>query len=172
MENRRSRDPGKQGSRGTAPTARAPGEAYSYRNLDIWNRAQDHAARVIKLTLELPNTVAAREIGRQLVRAAGSIGDNIAEGHGRYTIAAYRNHLSIAKGSASEVGSWLDLLRRIDYIDAATEVELHSESSVIIGALVNRMRALESQAQKLGIRLREEPADYIPGSNDAAGEDE
>ncbi len=176
-----SREPGIQGS--GEPGIKGSGEPvfqgrgastdprYSFRNLDLWNRAQDHAARVIKLTFDLPQTVAGREIGRQLVRAAGSIGANIAEGHGRYTIPAYRNHLSIAKGSASEVGSWLDLLRRIEYIDFLTESNLRSESSTITGALVNRMRALENQARELGVRLREEAAEYYPGSYDGGGDE-
>ncbi len=157
MESRGSREPENQGAR------KPPNAGYSFRNLDLWNRAQEHAARVIKLTLKLTRTVAGQEIGRQLVRSAGSVGANIAEGHGRYTLAAYRNHLSIAKGSASEVDSWLDLLRRIDYIDAETESSLHLELLHIIGALVNRMRALEDQARKNGVRLKEESGDYFPG---------
>ncbi len=172
MESQGSRDQESKGTRdpGNQAAGKTPSAGYSFRNLDLWNRAQEHAARVIKLTLKLPRTVAGQEIGRQLVRSAGSVGANIAEGHGRYTLAAYRNHLSIAKGSASEVDSWLDLLRRIEYIDAQTESALHGESLRIIGALVNRMRALEEQARKNGVRLREEPGDYYPVST-GGGED-
>ena len=89
---------------------------YSYRKLDIWERSQVLAVRVITIALALPRDPGMAVIVRQLVGSVGSIGANIAEGHGRFSRAAYANHLSIAKGSASEVGSWLNLLRRLDEI--------------------------------------------------------
>jgi len=82
---------------------------YTYRNLDVWNRAQNMAVNVIKLTRRLPKRdEAVPEITKQLIRAAGSVGANIAEGHGRMSRKVYRQYLVIARGSASEVGSWLD----------------------------------------------------------------
>ena len=74
--------------------------SYNYRNLVVWRQAQDLALEVIKVAGRLPNTGAAAVLARQLVASAASIGANIAEGHGRFSLAAYRNHLSIAKGSA------------------------------------------------------------------------
>ena len=45
-----------------------------------------------------------------MMRSAGSVPANIAEGYGRYSQAAYRSHLSIARGSLFETQSWIDLL--------------------------------------------------------------
>jgi four helix bundle protein len=141
------------------------GTAYSYRNLDVWNRAQELALGVIKVTESLPSTAAAYVIARQIVRCAASVGANIAEGHGRYSLAAYRNHLSIAKGSASETDSWLDLLRRAGYIDEATEAVLHGQCITVIGALTRRMRDIESRLEQAKTRgVREDEAEYNAGS--------
>ena len=82
--------------------------AYSYRNLDLWQRAQELALGVVKMSESLPRSEAARSIARQVVSSSGSVAANIAEGHGRYSVAAYRNHLSIARGSVAETDSWVD----------------------------------------------------------------
>jgi four helix bundle protein len=87
-------------------------QVYSYRNLALWQRAQELALGVIKMSESLPKSEAARSIARQVVSSSGSVAANIAEGHGRYSVAAYRNHLSIARGSTAETDSWLDLLAR------------------------------------------------------------
>ncbi len=81
-------------------------------------------------------------ITRQIVGSAGSVGANIAEGHGRFSRAAYANHLSIAKGSASEVGSWLDLLARLGELDKGEEARLQAEAESLIGLLTFKIRKL------------------------------
>jgi four helix bundle protein len=81
---------------------------YSYRNLDVWQDAQALAAAVIRMIKEMPRDVPSVAIAKQLVRAAGSAPANIAEGHGRFSKGAFRNHLLIARGSLCEVGScWI-----------------------------------------------------------------
>jgi four helix bundle protein len=42
--------------------------------------------------------------------SSSSIGANIAEGHGRFSLAAFRDHLQIARGSAAETDNWLAVL--------------------------------------------------------------
>jgi four helix bundle protein len=116
--------------------------AYSYRNLDIWRDSQALAAEVIAVIKQVPMDVASKEITRQLVRSAGSAPANIAEGHGRFSKGAFRNHLLIARGSLCEVTSWLDLLRRTDYINAETESHLVSSADSLIARLTTKARAL------------------------------
>jgi len=111
----------------------------------------------------LPTNRSSEVLRIQLLRSATSIAANIAEGHGRFSPAAYRNHLSIAKGSACEADSWLDLLRRLGQIDAQTEVTLHQQCGVLIAALTNRMKALE---QKAGQGIREEEERYLAGPDE------
>ncbi|MFZ0242239.1 MAG: four helix bundle protein [Desulfobacterales bacterium] len=53
------------------------------------------------------NTFEKNTIGQQLVRAADSIGANIAEGTGRGTPADNRKFIRIARGSLNETQYWL-----------------------------------------------------------------
>ena len=146
------------------PRSRPVGSEYSYRNLDVWNLAQEFAVAVIKLARRLPRDPAGREMARQLSRSAGSIGANIAEGHGRYTLGAYRNHLSIAKGSASEVDSWLDLLRRLEDITPEEEDSLHREAVSLIRILTAKIRSLEEK-ERASKGVREVGPDYLAKSS-------
>jgi len=136
---------------------------YSYRNLALWQRAQEFAREIFVLVETLPTNRSSEVLRIQLLRSATSIAANIAEGHGRFSPAAYRNHLSIAKGSACEADSWLDLLRRLGQIDAQTEATLHQQCGVLIAAPTNRMKALE---QKAGQGIREEEERYLAGPDE------
>ena len=137
--------------------------SYNYRNLVIWRQAQDLALEVIELAGRLPKTGAGAVLARQLVASAASIGANIAEGHGRFSLAAYRNHLSIAKGSACETDSWLDLLRRAGYIDDELEARLHRQCLTLIGTLTLKIRDLErrERGQHQAKALREDEETYL-----------
>ena len=138
---------------------------YSYRNLALWQQAQDFAQAIIELVEQLPTGRSTDTMARQLAGAATSIAANIAEGHGRFSLPSYRNHLSIAKGSACEADSWLDLLRRLGLLAPDREAELHQRCSALIAALTRRIRDLERVSAKT---VREEPAIY--GTADELGE--
>jgi len=102
----------------------------------------------------LPNDRAASVIASQLIRAAGSVPANIAEGYGRFSQAAYRSHLSVARGSLFEAESWIDLLARRGYISPDTETQLIEECAEIGKMLTVRMKSLgdapKSYARKAG----------------------
>lgn len=133
---------------------------YGYRNLVVWQKAQDLALEIIRLTAALPRNPANDVITRQIVRAASSIAANIAEGHARFTPRAYANHLSIAKGSAAETDSWLDLLQRSGGISPEDERRLHHFCRELMAMLTARMRELERVPTNASRELREEPSEY------------
>ncbi len=136
-------------------------QAYSYRNLDLWQRAQDLALAVVKMSESLPKSEAARPIARQVVSSSGSVAANIAEGHGRYSVAAYRNHLSIARGSLAETDSWLDLLARAGYLTPDIAGKLHDQCDLLLGGLTRQMRSLEARLRSQPKALREEEPSYL-----------
>lgn len=123
----------------------------------LWQKSQALTLEIIRIVGRLPNDRVAAVLARQIVRSSSSIGANVAEGHGRFTLPAHRNHLSIAKGSACETDSWLDLLRRAGYIDEAMEARLHTGCQELIRMLTAKIRDLE---RKEGARVREEPPAY------------
>ena len=151
---------------------------YTHRNLIVWQRAQELAVAVVKLVQQLPQNWANAVLARQIIASATSIGANIAEGHGRYTIATYRNHLSIARGSTAETDSWLDLLRRTGYISPDEEQALQHACSEIMALLTHKMIVLNraERDHKAGVReasevyqvsgvsdVDEPPFPFVPG---------
>ena len=114
------------------------------------------------MTERLPDTVAARVLARQIVAAAASIPANIAEGHGRYSRAAYRNHLSIARGSVCEVETWIDLLARAAYLPTDQARELAAQCNEILAGLTSQMRALERKLRSDGSpRVSGDSGEYL-----------
>jgi four helix bundle protein len=86
----------------------------------------------------------------QMRRAAVSVASNIAEGHGRRTLPAYLNHLSMALGSQAELETQVDLSHRLNYLDdsEANEVlDLTGRGGRRLHAL---MRSLEEKNGTVG----------------------
>ena len=132
---------------------------YGFRSLIVWQKAQGLALEMARLVAALPKDPVASVLGRQVMASAGSVGANIAEGYGRYAAGAYRNHLSIAHGSACETDGWLDLLRRSGHIDVETESKLHDLCMEVVKLLTARMIALDKQRDG-AVRVREETLPY------------
>jgi four helix bundle protein len=143
----------------------------SFKNLEFWKLARSLAVDVIKLTRNFPKDDATRGVTRQLVASTTSIAANIAEGHGRYSKAAYRNHLSIARGSAAETENWVDLLASLNIIASDQERDLTARCQQIIAALTRAMRRLDADLRSAKApRIAEESASY--GSADESNPDQ
>lgn len=145
--------------------------AYTFRNLILWEKAQELTLAVIRLIAPLPRSAASDVITRQIIRSSSSIAANVAEGHGRYTIGAHMYHLSIAKGSTCETDSWLDLLRRSNLIKAEQEKPLHDTCMELVAMLTSKIRQLETLQKKAkrdagaGARISDERVEYIADPN-------
>jgi len=137
---------------------------YSFRNLVLWQKAQALTLEIIRLAAQLPRDGVAPIMGSQAVRSASSIAANIAEGHGRFSLGAHSNHLSIAKGSACETDGWLDLLRRADYMDAETEQRLHSACEEIVRMLTAKILTFDREIKKRTSKIREDRESYLAGA--------
>jgi four helix bundle protein len=135
-------------------------DRYSYRNLILWQRAQELAYEIIQVTKRLPNTWASAVIARQIISSATSIGANIAECHGRFSFGAYRNHLSIARGSTAETDSWLDLLCREGVLSKDEEQRLHERCRQLLGMLTTKINVLDREAGRNQASVKESHADY------------
>lgn len=139
---------------------------YTHRNLVMWQKAQELAYQVSCHTRKLPQNWTNAVLVRQIVSSAYSVGTNIAEGHGRYTLGAHRNHLLIARGSAAETDSWLDGLRREGCITAAEESVLVEAYSEIIAMLTSKVRMLDQQTSRSGELHEEQELYQLPASDE------
>ncbi|HEX5478084.1 MAG TPA: four helix bundle protein [Dehalococcoidia bacterium] len=120
---------------------------YSFRDLAVWQKAQDLSLHVLQVVRAMPSDRTSAVLTQQILRSATSIAANIAEGHGRFTSPAYRNHLSIARGSANETLSWIDLLARAGYISKEREHELSVRCEEALRMISAQMIALSRPAK-------------------------
>jgi len=78
----------------------------NFENLRVYNLSEELADKIWDIVLGW-NTFARDTVGKQLVKAADSIGANIAEGTGRATYVDNRLFVKIARGSLNETKHWL-----------------------------------------------------------------
>lgn len=84
----------------------------SHRQLEVWQRAIDLACGIHDLTRSMPKEETYR-LSSQIIRCSTSIPANIAEGNGRATRRDYAHFISIARGSAAELETFLIIIRRL-----------------------------------------------------------
>src|SRR5687768_4574073 len=90
----------------------------SYRDLKVWQKSVALTEEVYRITSMFPRDEL-YGLSSQLKRAAVSIAANIAEGHARSTRGEYRNHVSIARGSVTEVEVLLLIAERIRVVSSS-----------------------------------------------------
>jgi four helix bundle protein len=78
----------------------------NFENLRVYQLAEELADRIWEIVLSW-NTFAQDTVGKQLVKAADSVGANISEGAGRGTFADNRRFVRISRGSLNETQHWL-----------------------------------------------------------------
>lgn len=88
----------------------------THKDLDVWKISLDMVDSVYDLTLQLPDSEKYGIIS-QMKRAAVSIPANIAEGFGRKSDKELLNFLNIARGSLSELDTYLIICLRRKWVD-------------------------------------------------------
>lgn len=79
----------------------------SFQSLRVYQLSEKLADEVWRVVKGWGGGIASRTIGEQLVRAADSVGANIAEGAGRGTYKDNKRFILIARGSLYETQHWL-----------------------------------------------------------------
>jgi four helix bundle protein len=105
---------------------------------DLDERLLEYAARIIKLVEALPNTIAGRRIGDQLLRAGTSAGANYEEAQGGESKNDFTHKLQIALKELRESNYWLRLLAKAEVVKADRLTDLIEES--------NELRAILSKS--------------------------
>jgi four helix bundle protein len=86
-----------------------------HRKLDVWNES----ITLVKLVYELTKSFPKNEeygISSQIRRAAVSIPGNIAEGAARKSLKEFIRFLHIARGSMSELDTYIEIGKQLGYI--------------------------------------------------------
>jgi four helix bundle protein len=112
-----------------------------YHDLKVWKLSMALCEDVYALLRQFP-TEERYALCDQLRRAVVSIPSNIAEGNGRDSKAEYIRFLSIARGSAFEVQTQLELASRFGYIQlSSTMIDTIDRISKMLYSLMKRLRA-------------------------------
>ncbi|MGA7157919.1 MAG: four helix bundle protein [Acidobacteriaceae bacterium] len=122
----------------------------SHRNSIAWQKGMDLAKVVYKATQTFPSD---ERFGltNQLRRAAVSIPSNIAEGNGRLSTGELMQFLGIARGSALEVQTQLELAAMLGFGDTAEMAMAHAlvdEEIRILNAALATLRARVAKKQQ------------------------
>ena len=96
------------------------------------------AADAYRLTRRLPKQEEYR-MASQIIRAAASIPANIAEGHGRGTRKDYAHFISIARGSLSELETFVLLVQTLE-LAGADQCESILERCAEVGRMLTSLR--------------------------------
>lgn len=122
---------------------RASKQVRRFEDLVIWQRAISFAAEIYLIT-ESAGLKSDFGLKDQLRRSVVSISANIAEGFERRSRNEYLNFLNIAKASAGEVRSLLEVGFRVGYLDREQLDELTGTSRFLSGSITNHMKAIAS----------------------------
>ncbi|MGJ8732490.1 four helix bundle protein [Cellulophaga fucicola] len=87
-----------------------------YENLIVWKKAMDVVEEVYKLVKVLPDDEKFG-LSSQIKRCSVSIPSNIAEGAGRNSKKEFKNFLSYANGSTTELETQLLLVIRLGFVE-------------------------------------------------------
>lgn len=125
----------------------------------MWQRGQELTSAIIDAIAPLPETPAEGIIANQVIRSSSSIAANIAEGHDRFAQGAYRNHLSIARGSTAETISWIDPLARRGSISPETKRDLFERCAELMKMITARMATMD-RTGSVPKRIGDERVEY------------
>lgn len=104
---------------------------------DLEERTLEFAMRSVKFFKESPKTVANGEIGKQLIRAATSVGANYIEANEALSKKDFLMRIKICRKEAKESGYWLKLIE-------ANNPDLRNEQELLLKESIELMKIFGS----------------------------
>lgn len=128
---------------------------------DLKKRTKQFALRVLKLVAALPNTVAGRAIGGQLVRLGTSVGSNYRAACRGRSRAEFIAKLGVVEEEADESAFWMELIIEGELLKRKQVVSLLDEAN----ELARIMAQSRITAKNALIRSERRPAKTKMASN-------
>ena len=119
----------------------------SFKDLDAWKKSRQLRNDISALVKKFPKEEMFR-LNDQLIRCSRSIGNNIAEGHGRYHYIDSRKFFINARGSASETIDHLIVALDEGYIDRPVFEKFESDCETCMKLINGYINYLKEQASK------------------------
>ena len=132
----------------------------TFEDLDVYQKAREFRKRMYAAARKLPD-FEKYELGRQIRRAAVSLTNNIAEGHGRYHYLDEIKFQLQSRGSLAELLDDLNVCQDEDYLPITEIVELKERAKEVQRLINGYIRFLRERKAGVSLTVRE-----------SAGEDE
>jgi len=132
----------------------------TFEDLDVYKKAREFRKRMYAAARKLPD-FERYELGRQIRRAAVSLTNNIAEGHGRYHYLDEIKFQLQSRGSLAELLDDLNVCQDEDYLPITEIVELKERAKEVQRLINGYIRFLRERKAGVSLTVRE-----------SAGEDE
>ena len=132
----------------------------TFEDLDVYQKAREFRKRMYAAARKLPD-FEKYELGRQIRRAAVSLTNNIAEGHGRYHYLDEIKFQLQSRGSLAELLDDLNVCQDEDYLPTTEIVELKERAKEVQRLINGYIRFLRERKAGASLTVRE-----------SAGEDE
>ena len=131
----------------------------NYEDLVVWQKSHELTIKLYRVTEHFPRSEMFG-LTSQIRRAAGSIGANLAEGCGRWTVAEQGRFVQIAMSSASELQNHLRLAQDLGFLSP-------SEYSITLKELTSVRQMLTAFLQTLrGVRKGQNHAPSALGKSE------
>src|SRR6266498_1150859 len=138
----------------------------TFEDLDVYKKAREFRKRMYAAARKLPD-FEKYELGRQIRRAAVSLTNNIAEGHGRYHYLDEIKFQLQSRGSLAELLDDLNVCHDEDYLPAAGILELKERAKEVQRLINGYIRFLRSRKSDTSPIVREsDDEDPIDELND------
>jgi four helix bundle protein len=137
----------------------APKRYRTFEDLEVYRFAREFRKRMYKVNRRLPS-FEKFELGSQIRRAAVSLTNNIAEGHGRFHYLEQIRFCLHARGSLEELIDDLNICVDESYV-AGPEIDSLKEQGWCVHRLLNGyMRWLRERKEGAALKLREDSPAY------------
>ena len=115
---------------------------------DLKERTLLFGTKALAVVAELPNETRGWIVGKQLGRAATSIGANVWEADAALTDADFAHKISIARKEAGETQYWLELAHRAELLGAESHAALAKEAEELVKILGTIVRKTQDHIRQ------------------------
>jgi four helix bundle protein len=131
----------------------------TFEDLEVYQLAREFRKAMYRVNRRLPS-FEKFELGSQIRRAAVSLTNNIAEGHGRFHYLEQLKFCLNARGSLEELIDDLNVCTDESYLPVAEIASLKEQSWRVHQVLAGYMRWLRERKQGAALTLREDSPAY------------
>ncbi|OGQ98533.1 MAG: four helix bundle protein [Deltaproteobacteria bacterium RIFOXYD12_FULL_57_12] len=114
---------------------------------NLKNRTKQFGLRIMRLVDALPNTMAGRAIGNQLIRSGTSVGANYRAACRGRSRAEFAAKLGIVVEEADECCFWLELIMDGGLLSRETVEPLHTEAEELTAIFVSSVRTAQNKSK-------------------------